>query len=141
MFTHEPIVSHREVKVGSERSFGIVFAIFFAVISLLPYVTRGAEPRWWALAGAGVFGLIAFLAPRLLHPLNRAWAKFGLLLHRILNPIIMAVVFYGVFVPMALVLRVSGKDLLRLKRENVAESYWILRNPPGPETGSMSNQF
>ena len=127
--------------MASERSFGIVFALFFAVISLLPFIVRGAEPRWWALAGAGVFGLMAFLAPKMLRPLNRAWAKFGLLLHRLVNPIIMAVVFFGAFVPMALVLRASGKDLLRLKRKSDAESYWILRNPPGPEIGSMSNQF
>jgi len=141
MSINEPIISHREVKLGSDRSFGIVFALFFAVISLLPLIVRGAEPRWWALACAGVFSLIAFLAPSLLSPFNRAWAKFGLLLHHLANPIIMGVLFYGAFVPVALLLRALGKDLLRLKRESAAKSYWVMRDPPGPQPGSMSNQF
>ncbi|NJL07389.1 MAG: hypothetical protein HC900_03340 [Methylacidiphilales bacterium] len=141
MSANEPTVSHREVKRGSERSFGVVFAVAFAVIGLLPIVTRGDGARWWALAVAVAFAAVAILAPALLGPLNRAWFKFGLLLHHLVNPLIMGLLFYGAFVPMALVLRASGRDLLRLKRESAAESYWILRDPPGPETGSMSKQF
>ena len=75
----------------------------------------------------------------MLHPLNRAWLVLGLLLHRVVNPVIMAVMFYGTILPTASLLRALGKDLLRLKREPQATSYWIPRKPPAP--GSMSKQF
>ena len=80
-------------------------------------------------------------APRLLQPLNRLWFKLGLLLHHVVNPVIMALMFYGAMLPMALLLRWLGKDLLRLKREPEAQSYWIAREPPAPAPGSMSKQF
>lgn len=140
MATNEPAVSYRKVKPGSERSFGLVFAVFFAIVALLP-ATHGAAVRWWALAVAAAFVAAAFLAPRLLHPLNRVWFAFGMLLHHVVNPIVMAVMFYGAILPMALLLRALSKDLLRLKREPEAASYWIPREPPGPEPGSMRKQF
>jgi hypothetical protein len=101
------------------------------------------RPR--ALVGAGarhsLFAAAALLAPRLLKPLNRAWFALGLLLHYVVNPVIMAVMFYGAILPMAMLLRWLGKDLLRLKREPNAQTYWIAREPPGPAPGSMSKQF
>ena len=81
------------------------------------------------------------LAPRLLHPLNRVWFALGLLLHHVVNPVVMALMFYGAILPMALLLRALGKDLLRLKREPQAASYWIAREPPAPAPDSMSKQF
>jgi hypothetical protein len=138
MTANEPVVSHRKVVASSDRSFGLVFAAFFTVVALLPAL-HGAPVRWWALAVAAAFAAIAFIAPRLLHPLNRAWYALGLLLHHVVNPVIMAVMFYGAILPMALLLRVLGKDLLRLKREPEATSYWIPREPLAP--GSMSKQF
>ena len=83
----------------------------------------------------------ALLRPALLNPLNRIWLKFGLLLHRIVNPVIMALLFYGTVLPTGLVMRAMGKDLLRLKREPDADSYWILRAPPGPAPETMKDQF
>lgn len=140
MAANEPVVSHRKVVASSDRSFGLVFAAFFAVVALLPAI-HGAPPRWWALVLAAAFAAIAFIAPRVLHPLNRAWTALGLLLHHVVNPLIMAIMFYGAILPMALLLRALGKDLLRLKREPEATSYWIPREPPAPAPGSMSKQF
>ena len=140
MAANEPVVSHRKVVMGSNRSFGLVFAAFFALVALLP-ATHGAPVRWWALVVAAAFATIAFFIPRLLQPLNRVWFALGLLLHHVVNPVIMAVMFYGAILPMALLLRWRKKDLLRLKREPQAASYWIPREPPAPAPGSMSKQF
>ena len=81
---------------------------------------------------AAMFLVAALLRPAILHPLNRLWLKFGLLLHRVVNPVIMALLFFGTVLPTGLVMRALGKDLLRLKRQPDADSYWIPRAPPGP---------
>lgn len=140
MTTNEPVVSHKKVVIGSERSFGLVFAGFFALVALLPAL-HGAPIRYWALALAAAFAAVAFVMPRLLRPLNRVWAALGLALHHVVNPLVMAVMFYGAILPMALLLRALGKDLLRLKRDPQAASYWIARDPPGPAPDSMRKQF
>lgn len=140
MATNEPVQSYRTLKVGSERNFGIVFAIVFAFIGLWP-VVHGGVIRWWALAVGMSFLAFAFLLPRWLRPLNLLWFKFGLALHHVVNPIVMGAIYYGAFVPMGLVIRLMGKDLLRLERDEKVASYWIGREPPGPATGSMSKQF
>jgi hypothetical protein len=112
----------------------------FALIGLVPLLL-GHGLRIWALVVAAVFLAAAYLAPRLLAPLNRLWFKFGLLLHHIVNPIVMALIFFGAVLPTALMVRLFGKDLLRLKRDASAKSYWIERDPPGPEPQSMTRQF
>ena len=140
MAANEPVVSHRKVAAGSDRSFGLVFAGFFLVVALLPLI-HGGTVRWWALGAAATFAAAAFFVPSVLRPLNRLWFKLGLLLHHVVNPVVMGVMFYGAILPMALLLRALGKDLLRLKREPDAKSYWIAREPPGPEPRSMSKQF
>ena len=140
MAANEPVVSHRKVAMGSNQSFGLVFAVFFALVALLP-ATHGEPVRWWALAVAVAFAAVALFVPRLLQPLNRVWFAFGMLLHHVVNPIVMGAMFYGAILPMALLLRARGKDLLRLKRDPGAASYWIPREPPGPEPGSMQKQF
>jgi hypothetical protein len=138
MAANEPVVSHKKVPMGSNRSFGLVFAVFFVLVGLAPAV-HGAPLRWWSLGLAAVFATAAFLIPRALQPLNWIWFKFGLLLHHVVNPVIMAVMFYGAILPMALLLRALGKDLLRLKREPEGASYWIPRESPA--SGSISKQF
>ncbi len=140
MATNEPVVSHKKVTMGSNRSFGLVFAGFFAIVALLPFI-HGAPVRWWALGVAVAFAVAAFLVPRALQPLNLVWFKLGILLHHVVNPVIMALMFYGAILPMAVLLRGLGKDLVRLKREPESNSYWIPREPPAPAPGSMSNQF
>lgn len=140
MTTNEPVVWHKKTVMGSNRSFGLIFAVFFCLVALLPAV-HGAPVRWWALGVAILFAAVAFLAPRALSPLNWVWFKLGLLLHHVVNPVIMAVMFYGAILPMALLLRALGKDVLRLKRAPESASYWIPREPPAPAPGSMSKQF
>ena len=140
MATNEPIRSHRLVRVGSDRNFGLVFAVVFAIIALAPFYRTGTV-RWWAIAAGAAFLIAAFMAPRLLRPLNLLWFKLGLLLHHIINPIVMAVLFFGAFVPMGLLMRALGKDLLRLNFDRAATSYWILRDPPAPPPGGMTKQF
>ncbi len=133
------VQTHSEINVGSERGFGFVFATVFAVISLWP-LTGSGSVRIWALAVAALFLAAALVRPSILRPLNRLWFRFGLLLGRIVSPIVMAVVFSVAITPTALIMRAFGKDLLRLKFDPDAESYWIERADDGP-MGSMKDQF
>jgi hypothetical protein len=128
------------VTVGSERNFGIVFAVVFAIIGIAP-VYHGGALRWWAIGLGAAFVTCAFVARWLLRPLNRLWFKIGLLLHHVVNPIIMGALYFGTVVPMGLLLRALNKDLLRLKFDKAAASYWILRDPPAPPPGGMTKQF
>lgn len=141
MATHEQTRSTRKVAPGSDRSFGLVFAVVFTVIALWPWVFHGAPLRLWAFAVAAAFLIAAFFAPRVLAPLNRLWFRFGELLHKITNPVLMGVVYAAAILPAGLVLKLAGKDLLRLRLDPAAPTYWITRDPPGPEPGSMRNQF
>ena len=129
-----------DVKIGSNRSFGIVFAIVFAIVGLLP-LWSGAPLRLWSLAVGAGFLAIALVLPSLLAPLNRLWFKFGLLLSKITSPIVMGLVFYLTVTPTALIMRMLGKDPLRLKLDRDAPTYWISRTPPGPDPDSIKNQF
>ncbi len=137
---HESYERGDDDRGSSDRAFGIVFAVVFATIGLLPLVF-GGTPRWWSVAVGGVFLLLAYAAPRALAPLNRLWLKFGLLLHRIVSPIVLGIMFFGVVTPIGLVMRAVGKDPLRLKFERDAAGYWIDRVPPGPPPESMKDQF
>lgn len=126
--------------MGSDRSFGIVFCVVFAVIGLYPLL-GGGDVRLWSLGLAAAFLLVALVRPGLLAPLNRWWLKFGLLLGRIVSPLAMGLVFFLVMTPTGLIMRLLGKDLLRLRLEPAAESYWIERRPPGPAPETMTHQF
>jgi hypothetical protein len=138
--THEVFVRDEKIVAGSDRSFGLVMAAAFAAVTLLNAWHAG---RVWPWTGGVValFLAAALLRPAILHPLNLMWLKFGLLLHRVVNPVIMALLFYGTVLPTGLVMRMLGKDLLRLKREPGADSYWIVRQPPGPAPETMKDQF
>ncbi|MBV9561917.1 MAG: hypothetical protein JOY90_15925 [Bradyrhizobium sp.] len=137
--THESFVREEISAPGSDRSFGLVMAAALLVVSLLNGWHRGR--LWpWELGLALVFLLAAWLAPSALHPLNRLWMRLGLVLHKIVNPIVMGLLFYGTIWPTGIVMRLRGRDLLRLKREPAAESYWIVREP-GPAPESMRDQF
>ena len=140
MSTHEDLGRTHEVEGSSDRSFGVVFTVVFLIVALLP-LWKGEAPRLWALAVSAVFLLAALARPVVLRPLNRAWLKFGLLLGRVVNPIVMAVIFYLVITPVGLVVRLLGKDPLRLRLDREAKSYWIERDPPGPDPRTMSKQF
>ncbi len=140
MSGEKPVSYGGKLVAGSERSFGVVFACVFTLIGIVPWLL-GHGLRSWALIVAVIFLAAAYLAPRLLTPLNRLWFRFGLLLHHIVNPVIMALIFYGAVLPTGLAVRAFGKDLLRLRRDPQAESYWIEREPPGPAPESMTRQF
>lgn len=131
---------HSEVEVGSNRSFGIVFFVVFLIIGLWPLISDNPV-RIWSLSIAGAFLAVALVAPQILAPLNRLWFKFGMLLARIINPIVMLIIYVVTILPIGFLLRLGGKDLLRQKMDTDADSYWILRAPPGPEPESLTDQF
>jgi hypothetical protein len=125
---------------GSDRGFGLVFAVACAVIGATNF-WRGHDVWLWWLAAAAIFLFLALALPASLRPLNWLWTKFGLLLHRIMQPIVMGLLFFSTIVPMGLALRAAGRDLLRLRLDPSASSYWIKRDPPGPRPDSFKNQF
>jgi len=131
---------HTTIEIGSSRSFGLVFATVFALIGLVP-LFNGDPVRTWALIIAGIFLVIAFVAPKVLMPLNILWFKLGLLLGRIVNPVVMFLIYIIAILPTGLILRLFGKDLLLLKFDKSKKSYWIVREPPGPEPDSLEEQF
>ncbi len=137
---HESIAHEQPIQTSSDRSFGIVMGVFFAIVGLWP-VLFGGTPRWWSIGIAAAFTVLALVLPRVLAPLNRLWFRFGLFLNRIVSPIILGLMFYGVFTPIGLLLRLFGKDLLRLKLDKSTESYWIDRDPPGPAPETIKQQF
>jgi hypothetical protein len=138
--THESFERTESVQGSSNRAFGIVFTVFFALIGLWP-LPWGGNPRWWALGIAAVFLFAALVCPKTLAPLNRAWMRFGLLLHKIVNPVIMGLIFFLTVTPTALIMRALGKDPSRRRLDKDATTYWIDRAPPGPDPDSMPRQF
>ena len=138
--THESFSRDETSTPGSDRTFGLVMAGFFALLTLINVWHSGRA--WpWELALAVLFLAAGLIKPSVLRPLNIVWMKFGLLLHKVVNPVIMALLFYGTVLPTGLIARAMGKDFLRLKREPDAASYWIVRAPPGPAPDTMKDQF
>jgi predicted membrane metal-binding protein len=137
---HEQLDRSEEVKGSSDRNFGLTFAAVGTVIALWP-LTHGESPRWWWLAAAAALTIVSLTVPHVLHSLNRAWLRIGLLLNRIVSPIVLGIVFYGVLAPLGLASRAAGKDPLQLRFDNSASSYWIARDPPGPAPKSMIRLF
>jgi predicted membrane metal-binding protein len=137
---HEDLTREEHVEGSSDRSFGFVFAVVFVIIALWP-LWYGGGLRWWSVGVAVAFAVVAVVIPRLLSVPNRLWMKLGLLLGKIVSPIALGVLFYLVFLPIGLLMRLTGKDPLKLKRDAAAASYWVDRKPPGPPPTSMTNQF
>ena len=138
--SHEVFVRDEKIVTGSDRSFGLVMALALAAVTALNGWHSG---KLWPWTGglAVLFVAAALLRPSVLHPLNLVWLRFGLLLHKVVNPVVMALLFYGTVLPTGLIMRLMGKDLLRLKRQPDADSYWIVRRPPGPSPETMRDQF
>ena len=137
----EPTIDRGPAPESSDRSFGFVFAAVFCIIGCWPLV-HGEPLRWWALVVAAAFAVLALVQPQLLHLLNRVWMAFGRLLHRIVSPLVMGMLFFVAVTPTGWIMRLRGHDLLSLKRRPELKSYWIRReaeSQPAPET--MKNQF
>ena len=137
---HESFREREAVKGSSDRTFGFVFSAFFTIIGLVPLI-KDAQPRRWAVGIAVVFLVAAIVYPTCLAPLNRLWTRLGAILHRIINPVVMGLLFFLVVTPIALIMRLTGKRPLRLDRDPSATTYWIRRNPPGPAPETMKQQF
>ena len=138
--THESYSRQDATVPSSNRSFGIVMAIAFALLALINFSRAGHAWPWTGLL-AVLFFVIACLFPAALRPLNWVWFQFGLLLHKVVNPIVMALLFFGTVLPTGLIMRALGKDPMRLKWQPDANSYWIERRPRGPAPESMKDQF
>ena len=125
-----------EIKISSNRSFGIVFFIVFLLIALYPLL-KGNDLRIWSLLISFIFLALGLINSKILTPLNKLWFKFGLLLGRFISPLIMGIIFFVVVTPTGIIMRLLKKDLLNLKY-NKKESYWI--DKTGPKS-KMKNQF
>ena len=125
-----------EIKIGSNRSFGIVFFTVFLIIATYPLIDNG-EIRKWSLILSLVFLILGLLNSKILYPLNKIWFKFGLLLGKLVSPLIMAIIFFLVVTPIGILMRILNKDLLNLKF-NKNKSYWIEKNE---QKSKMKNQF
>ena len=125
-----------EIKISSNRSFGIVFFIVFLLIALYPLL-KGNDLRIWSLIISFIFLILGLINSKILTPLNRLWFKFGLLLGKFISPLIMGIIFFIVVTPIGIIMRLLKKDLLNLKY-NKKETYWIDKS--GPKS-KMKNQF
>ena len=124
------------IKIGSNRSFGIVFFIVFLLIALYPLINE-ENFRLWSLVISLIFLVLGLINSQILTPLNKLWFKFGILLGKIVSPIIMGIIFFFVVTPIGFIMRAFGKDLINLKYNN-NKSYWIEKT--GPKS-KMKNQF
>jgi len=125
-----------KIKIGSNRSFGIVFFILFLLIALYPTINSEGI-RMWSIIVSLIFLVLGLLDSKILTPLNKIWFKFGLLLGRVISPFIMGIIFFLVVTPIGLIMRILGKDLVNLKYNN-NKTYWIEKT--GPKS-KMKNQF
>ena len=127
---------NKEIKLPSNRSFGIVFFTVFLIVCLYPLV-NSESIRVWSLIISIIFLVLGLLNSKILAPLNKLWFKFGILLGKIVSPLIMGIIFFLVVTPIGFIMRLLGKDLLNLKY-NKKKSYWIEKS--GPKS-KMKNQF
>ena len=126
----------KNIKLGSNKSFGIVFSAVFFIISIWPLLD-GGQIRYWSIIISIIFLVLGILNSKLLTPLNKIWFKFGLLLGNIISPIVMGLVFFLVVFPTGIIMKLLGKDLLNLKKSK-QKTYWIQKNN---QNSRMKNQF
>ena len=129
-------MNQNDVKIGSNKSFGIVFFIVFLLISLYPLINQ-ENIRIWALIISLIFLILGLLNSKILNPFNKLWFKFGIILGRIISPLVMGIIFFFVVTPIALLMKLLNKDILNLKF-NKKDTYWIEKS--GPKS-KMKNQF
>ena len=129
-------MKNNKIKIGSNKSFGIVFFTVFLIIAIWPLL-NGYEIRYWSLIISIVFLLLGILNSKILTPLNKMWFKFGILLGNVIAPIVMSIIFFLIVTPTSLLMKLFGKDILGIKK-NRSKSYWIEKS--GPKS-KMKNQF
>lgn len=137
---HENFSRAQHIKGSSNRAFGLTFVAVFLIVGLWPLGFNDGL-RWWAMIVAALTMFATLATPALLTIPNRLWLRFGSLLHRLVSPVVLALMFYGVIAPMGLLMRALGKDVLCLRRGDLSDTYWIKREPPGPRPSTMSRQF
>jgi hypothetical protein len=126
----------KEIKISSNRSFGVVFFLFFLIVSIYPLFKDG-NIRVWSIIVSIIFLILGLLNSRILTPLNKLWFKFGILLGNIVSPIIMGLVYFVIVTPTSFIMRILGKNLLNLKKVN-KKTYWVERSKV---KSKMKNQF
>ena len=126
----------KKIKISSNKSFGIVFFVFFLIIALWPLI-NDENIRLWSLIVSISFLVLGIINSKILTPLNNLWFKFGLFLGKIVSPIVMGITFFFVVTPTGIIMRLIGKDILNLKKNN-SNTYWIEKKN---ENSSMKNQF
>ena len=129
-------MKNQKIKIGSNKSFGIVFSIVFLVIAFWPML-NGNEIYYWSLAISIVFLILGLINSKILTPLNTIWNKFGILLGNVVSPIVMCIIFFLIATPTSIIMKLLGKDLLELKKNN-NDSYWIEKNN---QKSKMRNQY
>ena len=127
---------NNEIKLPTNRSFGIVFFIVFLIISLWPLFSAN-EVRIWSLIISIIFLILGLINSRILTPLNKLWFKFGIFLGNIISPIVMGIIYFGVVTPTGLMMKLFRKDILKLKKNN-SETYWVIKDN---SNNNMKNQF
>jgi hypothetical protein len=134
---HESLSREPSQIVGSNRSFGLVMAGAFLAVSVLGFLGESARWYLWLLIALG-FGGVAWLRPTLLSKLNRAWTRLGVVMHKIVTPLVLGLVFFLIVTPIALLMRLSGQRPIGLEFRSNASSYWTKRDKFHP--GPMANQ-
>jgi hypothetical protein len=124
----------------SNRKFGALFIVVFAILCGIALWHGQPMARWYGIA-AGLFALVTLVRPAWLTPLNRAWMGLATILGRIVSPIVLGIMYYGMMVPFGLFMRLSGRDPMHRRLDPQAASYWQPRLPPGPPPESLRNQF
>lgn len=138
---HEDLRREDPTAGPSDRKFGLTIGAVFALVALWKSIHGAAAGVVFGGLAVALIGC-ALVRPQLLSPLNRIWLSFGLMLHRIISPVVMAVLFYGTIVPVGLLMRGVGKDPLRLKLHRTAdEGYWLARQDSRPPSDAMRQQF
>ena len=139
MQSHEDLTSFRSVSAGSNRRFGVTVGLITVVLAVWPLLRHHHPVRWWLLIVGLALVALGLAKPVLLAPLNRAWFRLGRLLSSVTNPVVMGVMYFAAVVPLGAFLRLRGHDLLRLRRDPGAETYWL---PRGSDVeASLKKQF
>ena len=129
-------MDNSNIKIGTNKSFGIVFFVFFLIVSIFPILNDG-DIRVWSLIISLIFLILGILNSKILTPLNQIWFKFGILLGRFVSPVVMGIIFFAIVTPTSVIMRVLQKNLLNLKKGN-KKTYWIERSKI---KSKMKNQF